>query len=155
MGWTNSVLIFYDDVSYILQPKIPTWTVPYIDDIPVKGPLTCYETSDSKFNTLPSNPGIQCFVWEHFETLNQIIQCMKYCSSTFSGVKLFLCIPKITVLGHICTYEGQIMDESRVATQEDLKQALISSPALKPINYTSSSPIILAVNTVTMNVGSL
>ena len=203
MGWTNSVPIFHDDVSYILQPKIPTWTVPYIDDVPVKGPSTCYETSDGKFDTLPENPGIRRFVWEHFETLNRIIQRMKYCGGTFSGVKLFLCIPQITVLGHVCTYEGRIADETRVAAirnwgpcsnvsevraflgtigvcrifirnfarrahaltqltrkhipfefgpdqlaaQEDLKQALISSPTLKPIDYTSSSPVILAVDT--------
>ena len=38
MGWTNSVPIFHDDVTYILQPEIPTFTIPYIDDVPVKGP---------------------------------------------------------------------------------------------------------------------
>jgi hypothetical protein len=34
MGWTNSVPIFHDDVTYILQPKIPHLTIPYIDDVP-------------------------------------------------------------------------------------------------------------------------
>ena len=32
MGWTNSVPIFHDDVTYILQPEIPHVTQPYIDD---------------------------------------------------------------------------------------------------------------------------
>ena len=35
MGWTNSVPIFHDDVTYILQPEIPEVTIPYIDDVPV------------------------------------------------------------------------------------------------------------------------
>ena len=35
MGWTNSVPIFHDDVTHILQPEIPNTTVPYIDDIPI------------------------------------------------------------------------------------------------------------------------
>ena len=35
MGWTNSVPIFYDDVTCILQPKIPDTTIPYIDDVPI------------------------------------------------------------------------------------------------------------------------
>ena len=35
MGWTNSVPIFHDDVTYILQPEIPHTTIPYIDDVPV------------------------------------------------------------------------------------------------------------------------
>ena len=39
---------------------------------------------------------------------------MKYCSGTFSGPKLFLCVPAIIVLGHRCTYEGCLPDESRV-----------------------------------------
>ncbi|CCM06675.1 uncharacterized protein FIBRA_08960 [Fibroporia radiculosa] len=42
MGWTNSVPIFYKDVTYILQPEIPKITIPYIDDVPIKGPETDY-----------------------------------------------------------------------------------------------------------------
>src|ERR1700677_1285080 len=134
---------------------------------------------------------------------------MKYCSGTFSGPKLFLCIPEIIVLGHRCTYEGRLPDESRVVAirkwgpcgnlsevhaflrtigvvrificdfalranplvkltrkdapfefgsyqikaQEDLKTALIESPTLHAIDYTSLSPIILAVNTFYIAVG--
>ena len=40
MGWTNSVPIFHDNVTYILQPEIPHVMQPYIDNIPVKGPAT-------------------------------------------------------------------------------------------------------------------
>ncbi len=35
MGWTNSIPIFHDDVTFILQPEIPEFTIPYIDDVPV------------------------------------------------------------------------------------------------------------------------
>jgi hypothetical protein len=40
MGWTNSVPIFHDNVTYILQPEIPKTTVPYIDNIPICRPAT-------------------------------------------------------------------------------------------------------------------
>ena len=40
MGWTNSVPIFHDDVTHILQPEIHHVTQPYIDDVPVRGPAT-------------------------------------------------------------------------------------------------------------------
>ena len=40
MGWTNSVPIFHDDVTHILQLEIPDTTVPYIDNIPIRGPET-------------------------------------------------------------------------------------------------------------------
>ena len=37
MGWTNSVPIFHDDVTFILQAETPHITIPYIDDVPVRG----------------------------------------------------------------------------------------------------------------------
>ncbi|KAJ2927298.1 hypothetical protein H1R20_g9797, partial [Candolleomyces eurysporus] len=40
MGWTNSVPIFHEDITAILQPEIPHITEPFVDDVPVKGPLT-------------------------------------------------------------------------------------------------------------------
>src|ERR1700677_268558 len=46
--------------------------------------------------------------------MNRIVQHMKYCGGTFSGPKLFLCVPEIIVLGYRCTHEGRLPDESRV-----------------------------------------
>ena len=40
---------------------------------------------------------------------------MKYAGGTFSGIKLALCVPKFWVIGHCCTYEGRIADETKVA----------------------------------------
>ena len=42
MGWTNSVLVFHKDVTYILQVEIPNTTVPFIDNVPIKGPASDY-----------------------------------------------------------------------------------------------------------------
>jgi len=155
------------------------------------------------FETIPQNPGIWRFIWEHFINLNHIMQHMKYCGRTFYGKKLWLCIPKFWVIGHCCTYEGWVTDElhiasiknwgpcyslsevqaflgtigvlwificnfahcahelvklthkgvpfefskSQVTAQENLKDALIHSPALQAIDYISNSPVILTVNT--------
>jgi hypothetical protein len=41
---------------------------------------------------------------------------MKYCRGTFSGPKLFLCIPEITVLGHHCNIEGHMADPTQIDT---------------------------------------
>jgi hypothetical protein len=209
MGWTNSVPIFHDDVTHILQPEIPQFTVPYIDDVPVKGPPTRYQAPDGSYETIAENPGIRRFVWEHFNNLNRVVQRMKYCGGTFSGRKLTLCSDEITVLGHRCTSEGRLPDTDRVkvitnwgpcqslsdvraflgtigicrifiknfahrahhivkltrkdapfefgddqiAAQNDLKDALVKSPALKPIDYASESPVILAVDTSMIAVG--
>ena len=209
MGWTNSVPVFHDDVTYILQPEIPDYTIPYIDDVPVKGPPTRYLLSDGSYETIPENPNIRRFVWEHFQNLNRIVQRMKYCGGTFSGYKLYLCVPEIIVVGHLCTFEGRKPERSKVAVirnwgpcqtlsdvraflgtvglcrifiknfahrahplvkltrkdvpfefgpeqiaaQEDLKRAVLDSPALRPINYESEAPVILAVDTSHIAVG--
>jgi hypothetical protein len=209
MGWTNSVPIFHDNITFILQAEIPHVTIPYINDMPIKGPMTMYQKVDDSYETIPENPGIHRFVWEHFGNLNRVVQRMKYCGGTFSGLKLFLCVPEIFVLGHRCTPEGRLPDESRVSAirkwgpcqslsevhaflgtvgvvqifiknfslrthplikltrkdepfvfgpeqiqaQGDLKTALLKSPALRTTDYTSSTPVILAVDTSYIAVG--
>jgi hypothetical protein len=110
MGWTNSVPIFHDDVTHILQPEIPDWTIPYIDDVPVKVPATRYQDKDGNYEMIPGNDGIRRFVWEHFQNVNRIVQRMKYAGGTFSGKKLTLCLDRITVVGLLCTYEGRLPD---------------------------------------------
>ena len=209
MGWTNSVPIFHDDVTFILQPEIPHVTQPYIDDVPVRGPATRYIQEDGEPEVILENPGIRRFVWEHFQDLNRIVQRMKYSGGTFSGYKSFLCAPEISLLGHRCTAEGRLPDKTRVEkianwgpcqdlsdvraflgtmgvcrlfiknfahwahhlvkltrkdvpwefgqdqldAMQDLKDALLSSPALKPIDYNSDSSVILSVDTSSIAVG--
>lgn len=118
MGWTNSVPIFHDDVTHILQPEIPDVTWPFLDDVPVGGPRTRYETKDGGYETIPENPGIRRFVWEHFANLNRVVQRMKYCGGTFSGKKSVLCAEEFVVVGHLCTYEGRKPIPERVAVIE-------------------------------------
>ena len=114
MGWTNSVPIFHDDVTCILQPEIPNITVPYIDDVPIRGPAERYVLADGTEERIPENPGIRRFVWEHFQGLNRVIQRTKYCGGTFSGPKTVLCAEEIMVVGHRCTPLGRLPDPSRV-----------------------------------------
>src|SRR6266446_7596928 len=133
--------------------------------------------------------------------MNRVVQRMKYCGGTFSGYKSIICMPEIMVLGHRCTFEGHLPNQSRVAVisnwgdcknlsdvrsflgtigvcrifirnfahqahhlvkltckqqpfewgpeqkaaQQDLKTALLTSPALRPLDYNTDSPIILSV----------
>jgi Integrase zinc binding domain/RNase H-like domain found in reverse transcriptase len=107
MGWTNSVPIFHDDVTHILQDEVPEFTEPYIDDVGVKGPKTRYELPDGTQERIPENKGIRRFVWEHIQNVNRILQRMKYCGGTFSGFKSLVCADEIVVVGHRVTYEGR------------------------------------------------
>jgi hypothetical protein len=58
MGWTNSIPISHDDVTYILQQEIPDYTIPYIDNVPVKGPASRYQQEDGSYETITRNSGI-------------------------------------------------------------------------------------------------
>lgn len=209
MGWSNSVPIFHEDVTYILRPEIPDLTAPYIDDVLCKGPESDYHEANGVYETIPQNRGIRRFVWEHFGNINRIVQRMKYTGGTFSGTKSILCAREIMVVGHRCTPEGRLPDESRaavirnwgpckdlsdvraflrtigvvrifirnfakcanalvqltrrdvpfefgepqLAAMNDLRQALLESPALRAINYDSHAPVILAVDTSYIAVG--
>lgn len=122
MGWTGSVPIFHDNVTYILQEEVPHWMVPYINDVPVKGPASRYMQVDRTYETIPENLCIRRFIWEHFQNLNRVIQRMKYSGGTFSGHKLQLCVEKFWVIDHCCTFEGRIPDEMRVLVIENWGQ---------------------------------
>jgi len=69
MGWTNSVPIFYDDVIYILQDEISRYTLPYIDNMPIREPATRYEKPDSTLEVLEKNPRIREFIFEHMRNI--------------------------------------------------------------------------------------
>ena len=209
MGWTNAVPIFHDDVAHILKEETPHVTDPYIDDVGVKGPKTRYELPDGNYETIPENPGIRRFVWEHLQNVNRVLQRVKYSGGTFSGLKSVVCAPEIVVVGHRCTYEGRkpeydkfksimnwgpckdvsnvrgflgtcgtcrvfIKDFAKLSrplndllkanvpfewgpaqekSMEDLKDALINCPAIRPLNYTSDAPVILGVDTSWKAVG--
>ena len=119
MGWTNSPAVLQGDVTHILRPEIPDWTQPFADDVPIKGPKSRYELEDGSYETIPENPGIRRFVWEHFEAVHRIVQRVKSYGATFSGKKAFIGVPQAEILGHICTSGGRIPDPARVQAIRD------------------------------------
>ena len=208
-GSTNAVAIFHGDVTFILEPEIPHVANPFLDDTVVKGPVSRYETPDRGYNTLPDNPGIRMFIWEHLNDIHRVIHRLGHAGTTISAKKIFIAAPEVIVLGHKCTYEGRIPDDSKVAkirtwpacktvtdvraflgtagtmriwvndfsalakplvdlmrkdiefvwqdehdqAMESLKQAIIASPALIPIDYRSGRTVFLAVDSSYQGVG--
>ncbi len=67
MGYTNSMQIQHGDITYLLRDEIPDFTIPFVDDIPVKGPPTRYELPNGGYEVIPENPGMRRFVWEHLQ----------------------------------------------------------------------------------------
>ncbi|KNZ78226.1 hypothetical protein J132_01595 [Termitomyces sp. J132] len=89
MEWTNSVPIFQDDITFILQPEILHHILSLINNVGTEGPKDwkIVNSSPTKHST---NSNICLALWEFFELLNCIFQQMKYCDRMFSGHKLVM-----------------------------------------------------------------
>ncbi|KAJ8483236.1 hypothetical protein ONZ45_g14668 [Pleurotus djamor] len=119
MGFTNASQIMQGDVAFIFRDEIPHITDPFIDDVNGKGPRSRYELPDGSYETIPGNPGIRRFVFEHLTNTYRLIHRMGKFGGTFSGRKVELCIPRALIIGHMCTYAGREPDESRVQVIKD------------------------------------
>jgi hypothetical protein len=107
------------DINYILREEIPLFSIPSIDDVAVKGPVTHHEGPDGTYKTIPENTGIRCFIWEHLANVNRILQRLKYVGGTFSGKKLELCVLTIIVLRQWCNYEGRVPHGAKTQKIQD------------------------------------
>ena len=208
-GWTNAVAIFHEDVTFILEAEIPHVAWPFVDDCSIKGPASRFETEDGGFETIPDNPGIRKFIWQHLNDVHRILHRLSCAGATVSAKKLFVAVPEVVILGHKCNYEGRIPDDSKIArirdwpsckdisdvrgflgltgymriwiknysaiarplvnltrkgetfTWEDqhadsmqrLKNAIVNSPALISIDYSTDRPVFLAVDSSFRGVG--
>lgn len=48
-----------------------------------RGPELHYEIMPGVYQTIPENKEIRCFIWEHMQNVNRIVQRIKYCRGTF------------------------------------------------------------------------
>jgi hypothetical protein len=168
-----------------------------------------YETLGGGYQTIPENAGICKFIWEHLNDVHRILHCLGHAGMTASALKLFLAVPEVIILGHKCTYEGHIPDDSKTVkistwppcknvtdvraflgttrtmriwiknysatarplvdlthkntdfvwedrhnhAMQVLKDAIATSPTLIPIDYTSSHPMFLAIDSSWRAVG--
>jgi hypothetical protein len=208
-GHTNAVQVYQGNTAFILQHKIPEYTLPFIDDVPVKSVQMRYQHEDGTYETIPDNPGICRFIWEHCIVINCILQRLENVGVTISTSKFVLVAPTATIVGHKCTFEGCMPEESKVQKIHDwpeptnhmqvcgflgtcgvlrifihdfshivrplinlmkkdmpfifgteqckamqiLKDMVLSSPALKRLDYASERKVILAVNTSNIAIG--
>ena len=112
MGYTNSQQIMHADVTFILKDEIPHVCIPYIDDVPVKGPKTRYELPDGTYEPIAANANIRRFIWEHLNDVNRVLQRLRMVGATIFGKKIVMAAPEAVIVGHTCNYAGRIPDET-------------------------------------------
>ena len=113
-GFTNSVAEFQNCMTSILQDKIPHIVGIMIDDIGIKGPKTQYKDEEGKYETIPENPSIRHFIWEHANDINRILHQLAHAGAMISPKKSQVARPKITLVGQKLTYDGRLPDTSHI-----------------------------------------
>ena len=104
---------------FILQDEIPHYSYPFIDDLPVKSVTTQYKNLDGSYETIPDNPGICCFIWEHLQVIHQILQRLENVDVTVSTKKFILTVPDATIVRHKCIFDGHIPHEAKIQKIHD------------------------------------
>ena len=125
-GFTNSPAEFQACMSFILKDEIPHKANIFIDDLPIKGSKTQYPDAAGNPQTMPDNPGIRRFIWEHANDVHRIIHRVSHAGGTFSPTKVQLAQPEVLIVGQKCTPEGRLPDEQKV-------EKILSWPPLKTV----------------------
>ena len=209
MGFTNSPAEFQACMTFILEDEIPRTANVFIDDLPIKGPQTCYLDAQGNPEVLQENQGIRRFIWEHAQDVHRIMHRVGHAGIRISGLKAQVCRPNVVIVGQKCTPEGRVPEDDKVdkirnwpvptsvkevrgflglcgtvrvwikdfsekvkpmreltghkmefvwnerrqAAFEEMKDLISTAPALRPIDYTSSKPVVLSVDSSKYAVG--
>jgi hypothetical protein len=122
-------------MTIILQDEIPTKANIFIDDLPIKGPVTQYSDSEGKPEVLQENPGIRRFIWEHAQDVHRIMHKIKCAGATFAANKAQICSPEVLIVGQTCNSKGRSPDNTKVdkiltwpklSTPKEVRQFLTS-----------------------------
>ena len=114
-GFTNSPSEFQEGTVFIFNEEIVKQVMNvFIDDAPIHGPLNTYPDENGNPAVLPERPEIRCYIWEHAIDLNQILHRLTEAGGIFSGKKLQICQPKVTILGQEVGVEGRKPDAGRI-----------------------------------------
>jgi len=86
-------------ITKILERYIPYYTLPFLDDIIVKGPQTVYNREESLL-------GIYRYILEHIMWLNGVLADLERAGYTILGTKSYFCKDEIIVVGYRCNGKG-------------------------------------------------
>jgi hypothetical protein len=107
-GATNSVAHMQNAMNQILREFVPDKTIPFVDDVPMKG---CKE--EAKDSTLDGD-GCRRFVVEHIKDVEMILAKMEDVGLTLSIDKSKFGVGEILVVGHLCGTYGRKPNPEKV-----------------------------------------
>ncbi|KAL3689190.1 hypothetical protein R1sor_015499 [Riccia sorocarpa] len=149
---TNSVAHMQNAMHKVLREFVPEVTIPFIDDIPMKG---CAE--EEKDESVDASTGCRKFVADHIRDVGKILQRLEEVHLTLSGVKSRFGVSEILVVGHLCGSFGRRPNPMKIeaiarmadcgSITERLKEILQSPHVLRRLSYDCGRPIIITIDT--------
>ncbi|KAL3688565.1 hypothetical protein R1sor_014874 [Riccia sorocarpa] len=100
-GATNSIAHMQNAMHKVLREFVPEITIPFLDDIPMKGCAT-----EEKDETLDAT-GCRKFVSDHIRDVGKILHRLREVHLTLSAEKSRFGVPEILVVGHVCDSFGR------------------------------------------------
>lgn len=119
MGFTNSPAEFQACMVFLLQDEIPEVAGVFIDDIPIKGPVSRYLDKEGNEEKMKENPNIRRFMWEHLNDLHRVLHRIGEAGGTVSGKKMQLCKTEVEIVGQKCSREGRMPTDTRTQRIRD------------------------------------
>lgn len=119
MGFTNSPAEFQACMVFLLEDEIPEVAGVFIDDIPIKGPVSRYLDKDGKEERMKENLGIRKFMWEHLNDLHRVLHRIGEAGGTVSGKKMQLCRTEVEIVGQKCSRDGRMPTDTRAQRIKD------------------------------------
>ena len=107
-GATNSVAHMQNAMNQILKDFVPEKTIPFVDDIPIKG---CEE---AKRDSTVQDNGCRAFVNEHIKNVDRILSRLEEVDLTLSIEKSKFGTNEILVVGHQCGWYGRKPNPEKV-----------------------------------------
>ena len=95
------------------------YSMPFIDDLPVKSGTSRYQSKNGSYETIEKNSRICYLIWEHLIVVKQILQHLQNVGAIVSTKKFVLATPDVVIIGHKCTFEGQIPCEAKIQKTQD------------------------------------
>jgi hypothetical protein len=96
-------------VTKILQDYIPYKTIPFLNDIEVKGLKSRYNNKE-----VSDLPGVRRFVLKHIQNLNVVLADLKRARVIISAKKSMFCIAELKIVKYIYNTNGRHPDAKKV-----------------------------------------
>ncbi len=114
-GFTNSPAEFQKCMAMVLKDEIPHTANIFIDDLPIKGPVSQYLDENEKPEVLQENPGIRRFIWEHAQDVHRVLHQVHCAGATVSSKKAQICLPEALIVGQRCNAKGREPDTEKTS----------------------------------------